>query len=655
AELEELDLEVAIAPPGAPADEILPQLESQRVTASSVEVTAPAGITVSSVPLATAETTEGKWFTRRSGHELGISQPYQVSIRKWTEPWSVMHGTAAGDVHNDGWEDIVTAPELGIYLYANIDGQYVSQQIDVEGLYDLYVQNVALIDMNDDGWLDLFYSTYRNGNYLIYNDQGRFSDANQVRLPNQPEAWATLATAFADLDLDGDLDITLGNWTLGPHRQREMKGRQSSRNVILWNQGGEFEIEELPGEPGETITALVTDLNGDKNPDLLLSNDFEVPDMVYLGDGQGGMQMVLKEDGLIATTTRFTMSAVPADLNNDLVDELYMGNISGTDNSPMRKFGDICQEAERSPQYAECVAIRADQENLNNSIARRDPFLCEQITDRSLADQCIGQNIFLDTWPKMQRENCSLLRNRLDAHADICDEFFRVKNELAGTAFDRFVPQARDRANVLLTFDGSKWTDHAIDWGLDESGWVWTAQFADLNHDEYLDMYLGTGMFFQQRTIARESNMFFLNTADDTFADHTEEAGLELYAETASFVFTDSDNDGDMDIVALEAIGPVWHFENNEASGNSLLLHLEDGLGNRDGIGSRITIFYGDRSQVRQINASGAFHAFNSYTAHFGIAQHDTVDRVEVQWPTGETTTIDGPFPAGHRYTISRR
>ena len=81
-------------------------------------------------------------------------------------------------------------------------------QIDIAGLHDEFVANVALVDIDSDGWLDLVYSTYRNGTYIVYNDEGSFSDANKLRLPNHEGAWVSAAVGFGDLNEDGRLDIS---------------------------------------------------------------------------------------------------------------------------------------------------------------------------------------------------------------------------------------------------------------------------------------------------------------------------------------------------------------------------------------------------------------------------------------------------------------
>jgi len=57
---------------------------------------------------------------------------------------------------------------------------------------------------------------------------------------------------------------------------------------------------------------------------------------------------------------------------------------------------------------------------------------------------------------------------------------------------------------------------------------------------------------------------------------------------------------------------------------------------------------------MREIQASGGFISFDAPVAYFGLGQFTRVDRVEVEWSTGERTEIRGDFPAGARYVLRR-
>jgi len=58
------------------------------------------------------------------------------------------------------------------------------------------------------------------------------------------------------------------------------------------------------------------------------------------------------------------------------------------------------------------------------------------------------------------------------------------------------IPQGARRANVLLVPDGQgTFVDQSLELNLREAGWVWNAKFADLDQDEWKDIYIVNGYF----------------------------------------------------------------------------------------------------------------------------------------------------------------
>ena len=640
---------------GVPYADLQPALAANALLPEALNAIEADGVGIAVTPLNAPVAGEGRYFTRAAGTDIGIDQPYQFSILRWTQPYSEFGGIASGDVHNDGWVDVVVSSQSGAYLYANTGGTFEQQEIDVPGLHDDFVVNVALVDMDNDGWLDLVYSTYRNGTHLIYNDQGEFAEVNRVELPNHDSAWLSAALGFGDLDEDGRLDIVVGNWTLGSALSRRFLGRETSRNVILMNRGDRFEIVPLEGPDGETLTILVSDWNSDGHLDLIVGNDFAVPDLYYLGDGAGNFQMIDADDGIIPVTALLTMSAVSADIDNDLQPEIYIGNVSGTDHSTMARIPEMCVDTAGTPKHDGCLKVRGYQELMNASLSRNDPLMCVEFDDGLLSEQCVGMHLNLKSWWRNDPPSCDMLKGKFPVLGDICGEYFRVENQPIDGKFSTLIPQGARRANVLLMPDGNGgFVDKALEMNLREAGWVWNAKFADLDQDEWQDIYIVNGYFNENTQPARESNHFFLNNKGAGFVDATAEADMQVFAETAAYTYIDADNDGDLDVIAREALGPVWFYRNNATDGNSITFSFDDRKGNRAGIGSKVVIHYGGKAQMREVMASGGFSSFDAPFVHFGLGANDKVDRVEITWSTGETTELKGDFKAGQRYRISR-
>ena len=126
-------------------------------------------------------------------------------------------------------------------------------------------------------------------------------------VPNRDEAILSLALSFADADGNGFLDIALGNWAAGWYRR--IPGEES-RNRILWNDDGTLgeRFTDLPGIPGETLSILFSDMDRNGTMDLIVGNDFEIPDYFYSGDGTGTFDMIDHASGRIPHTTTTTMA-----------------------------------------------------------------------------------------------------------------------------------------------------------------------------------------------------------------------------------------------------------------------------------------------------------------------------------------------------------
>jgi hypothetical protein len=267
--------------------------------------------------------------------------------------------------------------------------------------------------------------------------------------------------------------------------------------------------------------------------------------------------------------------------------------------------------------------------------------------------------LYNESWWKKRPDMCASLENRFQVLNEMCTEYFRVKDEPMGKAFYGMVPQAARRTNVLLvpTDEGRfGFVDEALKFNLREAGWVWNAQFADLDQDGWQDLYVANGMFFENTNDARESNHYFHNAAGKTFVDETSAAGLGMNAESSSYTYADIDNDGDLDIVAVEALGPVWAFVNNQTDNNAVTFELRDSQGNHFGIGSQLIAHLdnGD-AQLRELRSSGGFISYNAPVVHFGIGSSKSIDSIDIRWSTGETTSIKGEFTPGRRYVISRQ
>ena len=104
----------------------------------------------------------------------------------------------------------------------------------------------------------------------------------------------------------------------------------------------------------------------------------------------------------------------------------------------------------------------------------------------------------------------------------------------------------------------------------------------------------------------------------------------------------DVDNDGDLDLLVLNLNGRARLYRNDGGNrGNWILVRTVGTTSNSDGIGARVRLTAGGVSQVRDIRSSSGYLSQSDPRAHFGLGQHEKVDRIEVRWPSGRVSTLE--------------
>ena len=142
-------------------------------------------------------------------------------------------------------------------------------------------------DINDDDFIDLV-----TGNELFYHPNG--SEQRSLDLSNLNESTAS---AFADVDNDGDLDVALG---------------YDGANQLLINEGGLQFNEVWASEDADITTSLAWgDVDGDGDPDLAVGNDGT--NKLYLN--QGGL--LARDAAWYSNDSKETSNLVWGDADGD--------------------------------------------------------------------------------------------------------------------------------------------------------------------------------------------------------------------------------------------------------------------------------------------------------------------------------------------------
>ena len=602
-------------------------------------------------------------FTRSEAWTIGVDHPVEFSFADMWPPFWEGRSVASGDIDRDGDIDLVFASSRnGLYVYRNDGtGQFRGAPIAVAPIDNMPIFNAVLVDVDDDGWLDLFLTSYRDGNFLLPNANGVFDAAALRSVRNRDDAILTLAASFSDVDQDGDLDVALGNWAAGWYRR--IPGEES-RNRIILNDGGRLSGDDyldLPGIPGETLSILFSDLDVDGHQDLIVGNDFEIPDYIYYGDGSGQFDMLTHQDARVPHTTNTTMSVSAFDARNDGDMALYFAQIAGrasgvSDRLRMQPIERYCDSIERESDRAICVQ-NMDIKNWyrpGNSLDPSNASRCASFQE-PYRSECRGMMIKDLAIQNNDPSLCGLIPPGQERVRAYCEVHFQPTRRIRASEAEEALPQIMSR-NVMLQPDGEGvYEDVAEAAGTEVGGWSWDVTIGDLDNDGWQDIYIVNGTWVPNEVTP--SNIFLRNTGRG-FEEQTLAFGLTDFAITAAAVFVDLEHDGDLDIIAAPVNAPATVFLNNNTGQNALTVRLEDEFGNRDGLGARITIYHeghGTGLQTRELQLGGGFMSFEAAIAHFGLGQADSVDGLRVEWADGSVSEINESLAAGASYVVRRQ
>lgn len=619
-------------------------------------------------------------FTKVFGDELGILQPYRVSYLAGLDIIPRMTTSiASGDVHNDGWEDLLILGDSevspNLILYSNIGGKKFIRQT-IPAASDVIL--VALVDLNGDGWLDIVYATYNGENFVITNDHGSFTDNNRIPL-NPKLSGTTNSMSFGDINKDGKLDVFLGNWNVGP----VFLNNSNSEDILLLKTKDGYSQKTTFGMSGETLTSMFWDFDKDGHSDLYIGNDYiadNTSDLILRGDDKGSL---LPPDENILNNfqgAQSTMSIDVGDINNDLQPEYFIGQIAYIGNY-MRaiskiaerqiSFSDYCKKggvpAERISQCIEESNFKTALAKITNGVVDA----CENITDENFKKQC---EIHLTNY----REYClpSIIGDLpaplpaeimgSQRYDRLCRDIYRAsletrKQDLTPDDRIKYHLKAANNSvsNILLSDEkqNGTYTDIAKERGVAYGGWTWNAKFADLDNDGWQDIYVTNG--YSRATVA-ETKIFYHNKGDGNFEDATKSYGLEEYAPTSAYTYLDFDHDGDLDIISVPLDNSVNIFINNTpAQSHALQIALLDQTSeNAFGLGAKVIIRYltkegKDAQQIRVVKGSGGYKSFDAPIAHFGLGDTSSVNKIEIEWPDGRKNMLTGDFKANGLYRIT--
>ncbi len=172
----------------------------------------------------------------------------------------------------------------------------------------------------------------------------------------------------------------------------------------------------------------------------------------------------------------------------------------------------------------------------------------------------------------------------------------------------------------------------------------WHTQFADLNNDTHLDLFIAKGNVEAMPDFAAfDPDNLLMGDGQGKFVENGAKAGIALDTRGRGAAVVDLNADGMQDLVVVNREANASLFRNMGAQtewghrpmGNWLAIELRNGKTNVNAIGARISIKTGNVTQSRMVQIGGGHASGQLGFAHvgLGVAERATI---RVQWPGGD-------------------
>jgi hypothetical protein len=502
--------------------------------------------------------------------------------------------------------------ELGVdYVYPGNDYQEVGA-------------GVTIIDVNNDGWDDIFQSGGLFPSKLWLNQKGKFVDASHAFGLEVIDTMYVQGVVAADFDNDGYEDLFIGNMAIPPHRGDD------DPPMMLKNINGEhFEpiFMETFAQKGHYPGASWGDINSDGYLDLYVLNYVEDMANGHDENGRGNSYIPYCLPNLLFINNQgkgFTEAAAAygvndegcglaccfTDFDNDNDVDLILLNDFGSWNDMGNKFyenvdgqlKDITTSMNFSGAFYGMGVGPGDYDN--------DGLLDYYLTN-------IGQN--------------RLFHNQQDVLEDVAQE-----------------------KQVDLSWVSA-----------DHKGTSWSGLFFDLENDGDQDLFITKGHLETiEPVIVKDENQLFLNSDKGSFDCVSEISGINDSLMHRGAAFLDFDHDGDLDIVCgvikdnrsefARTDQKIKIYENETKNKNNWIGIKLVGQGtiNKSCVGCSVSIYSETLGyQIKEVDGGSGHSSQSSKVIYFGLGQEKTATNIVIQWIGGEETHLE-ELKAGKAYEI---
>ncbi len=427
------------------------------------------------------------------------------------------------------------------------------------------------------------------------------------------ETGHSRGVAWGDFDQDGDIDLYVTNWTHGANRLHVNNGD----GTFTWATGTPLDDVGFGGR------AIWADYDNDGDLDLYLVNSGA--NRLYRNDG--GIQFTDITNNALADGG-LSRCAAWGDFNNDGFVDMYL-TVSGVNVNNDVNVLFLNLQGNALSLFVNPVLELPERVGRGISWADYD-------NDGDL-DMYVANGGPPDEGPKDPPVNDSnaLFRNDGGAFVEVTPPQLLLQDNSRSVTWadydndgdlDLLVTTGSSGANILFKNVESGFAPVSSD-TIGAGGRTRDAAWGDFDNDGDLDLYLSR----------LSDNRLLRNDGDDVFTNVTT-GELGNAANGRGVAWADYDDDGDLDLFNATTMANTLFRNDTHVQNDWLKVKLQGTISNRDGIGARIYVRTGERTQMREIAAGEGYLSQRPMVQHFGLGQLGHIDEVEVVWPASGRT-----------------
>jgi hypothetical protein len=255
--------------------------------------------------------------------------------------WSM----CAGDVNNDGLNDVLWCPTSNVYLNVATNSGQSYAEVDLRTLTfapGIYSQGSNFANINNDNRLDVFVCNDVGRSHIYtQNSNGTWAySPNAVPLATVPSSdnSGNYASIFSDLNNDGRTDLYISHCRQGITNSTDPR----RINQLFLNNGNGTYTQDTTNasqllDGSQTWSSAVGDINNDGAMDVFIMN-YDVESKLMLNNGSGVFSDITNGSGISGSTTYFGINTSFHDFDNDGFTDLLIGGTFPTSGTAQRIY-----------------------------------------------------------------------------------------------------------------------------------------------------------------------------------------------------------------------------------------------------------------------------------------------------------------------------